>query len=109
MMDNLLLTDAEIDRCQDGIDLSDILACEYAIAKAQLDKAETLIRQDERERVRIIALKAIADEPELPGDIPDELWQLLNNRKDRTDIALKEAVLLTKKGITDRFLEALKQ
>ena len=30
-----LLTDEEIDRCQDNMDLADILACEHAIAKAQ--------------------------------------------------------------------------
>ena len=77
------------------------------VAKAQLDKAEPLIRQDEREMVRIIVLKAIADEFELLGDMPDELWQLLKSRKDLTDLAMKSAVELTKTCITDKFVQAL--
>ena len=36
-----LLTDEEIDRCQDNMDLADILACEHAIAKAQAELTES--------------------------------------------------------------------
>ena len=63
MMDNLLLTDAEIQAAwpddlvtktpiltRDDIE-QELVRCAREIAKAQLDKAETLIRQDERERV----------------------------------------------------------
>ncbi len=35
------LTDEEIDLCQDNMDLADILACEHAIAQAQLKKVHS--------------------------------------------------------------------
>jgi hypothetical protein len=51
-------------------------------------------------------LKAIEDEPELPGDMPDEMWDALRGfayRDDREGMieALRIAVRHTKKGIRE--------
>lgn len=60
------------------------------------------------ERVKRIALESIAAEHEYPQDMPDELWVELNGNRLNTTKAMRSTVRLTKNGITDRFLEALK-
>lgn len=60
---------------------------------------------------RADVLKAIEDEPELPGDMPDEMWDALRQmayRDDREGMmeALRIAVRQTKEGIRER-LEVL--
>jgi len=49
-----------------------------------------------------IALDAISAEPEFPGDMPDELWELINGNREKVDTMMKNAVRLTKEGITER-------
>ncbi len=56
------------------------------------------------DKVKICALRAIADEPEYPSEMPDELWKALNGDRDATVEALRSTVRLTKNGITERFL-----
>lgn len=58
-------------------------------------------------QVKILALQAIADEPEFPSDMPDELWEELNGNRINTQRAMQNGVRLTKSGITERFLQAL--
>ena len=50
-------------------------------------------------------LKAIADEEELPGDMPDKVWEELKDDRDAMSEALKMTVRLTKAGITERILK----
>ena len=59
--------------------------------------------------VRELALQSIADEPEYPTDMPDELWNELNGNRENTDSAMKSTVRLTKNGITERLLARLKK
>ena len=47
-------------------------------------------------------IKAINDEPEYPGRMPDEVWELLKNDRDAMTEALRFAVQLTKQGIRER-------
>lgn len=47
--------------------------------------------------------KAIDDEPELPGDMSDEMWEAIRNDRDAVAQALRIAVRQTKDGIRKRF------
>ena len=58
--------------------------------------------------IRQIALQAIANELEYPSEMPDELWQQMNGNREVTQTVMRNTVRLTKNGITDRFLQALK-
>lgn len=51
--------------------------------------------------VRVLA-KSIYDEPELPGDMPDEMWNMLNGNRNMTRLALVRVVQETKRGILER-------
>ncbi len=66
-------------------------------------------QEAERERVKLYALQAIADEVEYPSNMPDELWQELNGNRDNVQKAMRSTVRLTKNAITERFLQALKE
>ena len=72
-----------------------------AIAKAA--HRETL------KMVKVLILQAIADEPDFPGEMPDELWEEIKDNREVATETLRITVRLTKNGITDRFLEALNQ
>ena len=81
-----------------------------------IDKIITLIASTKEaecqarvERMKILTLQAIADEPEYPSDMPDELWQELKGNQPNVIKAMRSTVLLTKNGITGRFLQALKE
>jgi hypothetical protein len=52
-------------------------------------------------------LKAVEDEPELPGIMPDEMFNVLSTTTDRNVIeeTLRIAVRLTKHGIRERIIE----
>lgn len=50
------------------------------------------------------ALQAIEDEPEVPGPMPDEMWEAIRNDRDACENAIRIAVRLTKEGIRDRLL-----
>ena len=50
-------------------------------------------------------LKAVEDEPELPGPMPDllwELWQAAKDDKEAVENFLRILVRVNKKGITER-------
>lgn len=64
--------------------------------------------EEAKKQVKICILQAIADEPEYPSNMPDELWDELDGNRDKTEKAMQSTVRLTKNGITDRFLQALK-
>jgi hypothetical protein len=49
-------------------------------------------------------LKAVADEPEYPGEMPDEMWAAIKDDRDAATKALQITVRLTKRGIRDRIL-----
>lgn len=54
-----------------------------------------------------IALSAIAAEPELPGEMPDEMWDVMNSGdRDAVTEAMRIAVRQTKEGIRERYLAA---
>ncbi len=105
--DKLLLSPEEI-RAIPFYKLTPDEALPYSILKAQLAKATPLIEKQERERIKLYALQAIADEPEYPGDMPDELWKELNDNRINVLNAMRGTVRLTKDGITERFLLTLK-
>ena len=48
------------------------------------------------------AIKAVNDEPELPGEMPDEMWDAIRNDRDAATHAMREVVRLTKSGIIER-------
>ncbi len=54
-----------------------------------------------------ITNKAIDDEEELKGNMPNNIWRLLITRESAT-IAFRGVVKMTKKGIKDRFNQAIK-
>lgn len=72
------------------------------------DQLIPLIRKATLREVKLITLKAIADEDEFPSDMPDELWKELDGNRENVNKAMRSAVRLTKNGITERFLKALK-
>ena len=48
------------------------------------------------------ALKAIDDEPELPGEMPDEVWEALRSDRATMETVLRGIVQTTKQNIRDR-------
>ena len=48
------------------------------------------------------ALKAVADEPELPGEMPDEVWEALRSDRATMETVLRGIVQTTKQNIRDR-------
>lgn len=49
-------------------------------------------------------LAAVDAEPELPGDMPDELWAEIANNREAATRAFRESVIATKDGIRSRIL-----
>jgi hypothetical protein len=49
-------------------------------------------------------IKAIADEPEFPDEMPDELWKLITSDKAIATLAFQQTVSMTKWEITQRIL-----
>jgi len=47
-------------------------------------------------------LKAVDDEPELPGNMPDEMWNAISGDRDAMTEALRVVVRKTKEGIKKR-------
>ena len=54
----------------------------------------------------LAALKAVSDEPEYPGHMPDGMWQAIGEHKDVAEKAMRITVRLTKEGIRKRIEEA---
>lgn len=48
------------------------------------------------------AISAVDDEPEFPGDMPDEMWEALRNDRDAMTQAMRLAVSHTKRDIKAR-------
>lgn len=49
-------------------------------------------------------MDAIDAEPELPGEMPDEMWEAIKNDKDAMTELLRITVRATKSGIKNRIL-----
>ena len=47
-------------------------------------------------------LKAVDDEPELPGEMPDEVWEALRSDRATMETVLRGIVQTTKQNIRDR-------
>ena len=62
-----------------------------------------------RQEVVEDCLKTISDEPEFPDEMPNELWEKMNGNKELTQTVMRNAVRLTKEGITDRLQAKLKE
>ena len=77
-------------------------------AQAQLESCEKEHDEVGRE-IKLLVLQAITDEPEYPSEMPDELWQKLKGNRVNASKAMRSTVRLTKNGITERFLQALKE
>ena len=56
--------------------------------------------KNERDR----CLKAVADESEVPGNMPDEMWHAIRDDRDAMENVIRIAVQQTKAGIRDRIL-----
>ena len=54
------------------------------------------------------AIKAIEAEPELPGPMPDKMWNKIKSDRDATEKLFQLAISATKKGIMERLLSATK-
>jgi hypothetical protein len=50
------------------------------------------------------ALQAVLDEPELPGTMPDEIWNAIRNDRMACADVMRIAVQKTKQGIYKRIL-----
>jgi hypothetical protein len=72
-------------------------------------EARARIAELEREQSGLLAavLKAVADEPECPDSMPDEMWMAMAEHKDVAEEAVRIAVRHTKAGIHDRIVEAI--
>ena len=46
--------------------------------------------------------KAIDDEPELPGEMPDEVWEALRSDRAMMETVLRGVVQTAKQGIKER-------
>ena len=46
--------------------------------------------------------KAVADEPELPGEMPDEVWEALRSDRAMMETVLRGVVQTAKQGIRNR-------
>jgi hypothetical protein len=49
--------------------------------------------------------QAIADEPEFPGDMPDDMWDIVRQDRATAVLAFRQAVIATKNGILERVNE----
>ena len=56
--------------------------------------------KNERDR----CLQAVTDEPEVPGTMPDEMWEAIRDDRDAIENAIRIAVQQTKAGIRERIL-----
>lgn len=72
------------------------MSCDPTNPKKVTDTA----RHAERNR----CLKAVDDEPELPGRMPYEMWEAIRDDRDATENAIRLAVQQTKSAIRERIL-----
>ena len=74
----------------------------------------TQLQQEEifkagRKEVVELALQAIKDEPELPGNMPDELWNEIEGDREVTQRVMQNTVRITKQCIKERIEAQLKE
>lgn len=54
-----------------------------------------------------VAINCVLEEPELPGNIPEDMYQaIINGDREFVTLALRTVVKKTKEGIIDRIMEA---
>ena len=58
-----------------------------------------------KEVIRLVT-ETIAAEPQLPRDMPDELWTMLSDKESTTE-AMRIVVKTTQRSIMERFLDGL--
>lgn len=74
-----------------------------AAAPSHVDLIERLFAQLEQARTEFTA--AVDAEPELPGDMPDEMWLSIRDDRDAATEAMRIVVRQTKCGIKARISE----
>lgn len=74
---------------------------EKADGKDLYDRRSALCRWVAEDRERAVK-EAVDAEPELDGEMPDEMWGLIRSDRDAATEALRATVRATKKGILDR-------
>jgi hypothetical protein len=75
--------------------------CAYVVHSEDLQRIFSACAQATRiERER--CLQAVEDEPELPGKMPDEVWERIRDDRDAVEDAIRNAVKFTKIGIWER-------
>ena len=84
---------------------SGLVGCGEKKAREILAKVKPIIVKE----IKKLVLQAIADEPEFPGDMPDELWKEINGDRGITQRVMQNTVRITKRDITDRFQQSLKE
>ena len=88
-------------RVETGDELRKAIDFEYPEEARQL--------QTKNKRLKEIAVKAILDEPECPGDMPDEMWETIKNDRDAATRTYQIVVKQTKENIIGRFEQALRK
>lgn len=69
-----------------------------------LGEASSYIKREQEaaNKVREGTIEAVQAEPELPGDMPDDMWEKIRNNRELTGEAMRIAVRQTKEGIEER-------
>lgn len=73
----------------------------WGVHVARIEALEADNQRLARERLQW-AIQAVTDEEELPGDMPDAMWEAIRGDREATQIALRTTVQETKKGIIAR-------
>lgn len=60
------------------------------------------VREEAERRGAERALRELDAEPEMPGEMPDEMWEAIRNDRDAVGEALRIAVRLTKENVRAR-------
>ena len=66
------------------------------------------IQREGRKEVVDIAIQVINEEPEFPGDMPDELWNKIDGTRQQLTDIMRNTARLTKDGIKARLQTQLK-
>jgi hypothetical protein len=75
--------------------------CAYAEHSEDLARIFSACAEATRlERAR--CLQAVEDEPDLPGKMPDAVWDRIRGDRDAIEVAIRLVVKLTKLGIWER-------
>ena len=77
-------------------------------AAAEIRRLRALVAERSEDTPGAGHLRAIDDEPELPGDMPDAMWDEFQDRERATE-ALRALVRVTKRNIRDRVLAIVRE